>query len=86
MSQPPLRGRCTMCNGTGRVNCPWCQGMGTKVCTSCGGSGRKFVGPSKMNPSGYAQCTFCVGGRMACTCGGSGKVVCATCGGTGSRA
>lgn len=74
------RGKCTACNGRGRVPfaCMHCKGSGFSLCGSCSGTGqRPFVGP----------CISCRGtgrSQMMCSfCSGKGFPPCAACDGTG---
>jgi hypothetical protein len=52
---PDQKGKCTVCQGTAKVECGTCQGKGKLPCKTCGGVG--MTGPA---------CKDCQGGRTPC--------------------
>lgn len=70
-------GKCSSCNGTGKMVCPKCNGDGYYAsgiwyygCATCGGEGSSLFAYEVTKGSGFVTCRKCSGTGVCPTCKG----------------
>ncbi|MEM4977399.1 MAG: hypothetical protein QXT64_08755, partial [Desulfurococcaceae archaeon] len=70
-------GKCSSCNGTGKMVCPKCNGDGYYYeigryygCATCGGKGASYRAYEVTKGSGFVTCRKCSGTGVCPTCKG----------------
>ncbi|MEM4888439.1 MAG: hypothetical protein QXJ64_03230 [Thermosphaera sp.] len=70
-------GKCSSCDGTGKMKCPTCKGEGIVAgwfeyygCPDCGGKGVSINPNNVTKGSGFVTCRKCLGSGICSTCKG----------------